>query len=107
MTSSLDAINNSWNSGIYPEKFNSAILLPILKPGKDASIVGSYRPISLLSCLEKVIEKLVFRRLYMLMENKNYLQFFQCGFRAKHSCLDAQIYLENYIQVSLRKQKYF
>ena len=41
----------------------------------------------------------------MFMENKNYLPFFQCGFRIKHSCLDAQIYLENYIQISLRKQK--
>ena len=81
------------------------MLLPIIKPGKDASKVSSYRPIALLSCLGKEIKKLAFKILYAFIENKNYSPFFQCGFKTQHSCLDTQIYLENYIQLSLRKQK--
>ena len=42
----LEAVNLSWNNGIFPEKFKTAILLLILKPGKDASIVPlPYSPV--------------------------------------------------------------
>ena len=53
---------------MFPEKFKTEILLPILKPGKDASKVSSYRLIALLSCLGKEIEKLALKRLYAFIE---------------------------------------
>ena len=56
----LDAINDSWVKGLLPPDHKISILLPILKPGKDPKKVSSYRPIALLSCLGKIIEKMVF-----------------------------------------------
>ena len=101
----LNSINISWNSGIIPTNLKLSSLIPILKPGKDAGSVDSYRPIALLSCLGKLMEKLVFNRLYSYLENKNLLPPFQCGFRRKHCCLDILLYLENYIQIALRSKK--
>ena len=101
----LYAINKIWRSGNIPQNFKQSSLLPILKPGKDPSKLESYRPISLISCFAKLIEKLVFRRLYSYVENRNHLPSFQCGFRRNHSCTDVLVYLEHFIQLSLRTQK--
>ena len=99
------AINKIWRSGNIPKHFKQSTLLPILKNGKDPSSVDSYRPISLISCFAKLIEKLVYKRLYSYIENKNRLPKFQCGFRKQHSCTDLIVYLEHFIQLTLRTQK--
>ena len=101
----MSAINTSWNLGYIHNDFKKSILLPILKPEKDSSEVSAYRPIALLSCLGKLMEKLVYNRLYSYIENKNHLPENQCGFRRNHSCLDILLYLENYIQLALRTQQ--
>ena len=101
----LSAINQSWRNANLPSQLKLSTLIPIVKVGKDASLVESYRPISLLSCLSKLIEKLVYSRLYTFVENKNCLPIFQCGFRKNHSCLDVLTYLEHHIQLSLRTKK--
>ena len=77
----LLAINKIWRSGNIPQFFKQPSFLSILKPGKDPSQLESYRPISLISCFAKLIEKLVFQRLYSYVENRNHLPNFQCGFR--------------------------
>ena len=77
----LQSINLSWNSGMIPNNLKLSSLIPILKPGKNANSLESYRPIALLSCLGKLMEKLVFNRLYTYLENKNLLPSFQCGFQ--------------------------
>ena len=46
-----------------PRQFKEAEIVPILKPMKDALKADSYRPISLLSCVGKVFEKIVYKRL--------------------------------------------
>ena len=101
----LVAINKTWRSGNISQHLKHSTLLPILKNGKDPTLVESYRPISLISCFAKLIEKLVFKRLYSYVENKNRLPNFQCGFRKNHSCIDLLVYLEHYIQLTLRTQK--
>ena len=45
----------------------------ILKPEKDSSEISVYRPIALFSCLGKLMENLVNKRLYSYIENKNHL----------------------------------
>ena len=101
----LAAINLSWKTANIPSQFKLSTLIPILKVGKDATKCASYRPISLLSCFSKLIEKLVYSRLYSFLENKNCLPMFQCGFRRNHSCVDILIYLEHFIQLALRSKK--
>lgn len=54
----------SLTTGVFPESFKSAVVVPILKkPGLDVDMVANCRPISHLSFLSKVFEKVVFKQL--------------------------------------------
>ena len=56
-------INLSFSTGVFPKILNQAKIIPIFKKG-DQQDCNSYRPISLLSNISKIIEKLVHRQLY-------------------------------------------
>ena len=59
-------INQSLQSGIFPDKLKIDKVVPIFKAGKDniESYVHNYRPISLLSCFSKIFERVVYNQLY-------------------------------------------
>ena len=48
-----------WNTSQFPIKWKEAILIPLLKPGKNPSDPISYRPIALTSSLCKLMERMV------------------------------------------------
>ena len=76
--------NLSFNSGIYPSMLKVANAIPVFK--KDSKlIVSNYRPISLLSNINKILEKLMFKRVYEFLENNKCIYKLQFGFRSKHS----------------------
>jgi hypothetical protein len=56
----------------------------IAKPGKNPADVTSYRPISLLPLLSKILEKLILRRLTPIIPDKKLIPSQQFGFRTKH-----------------------
>lgn len=51
----LTTLNTFYRNGFVPEEWNCAIVVPILKPNP----AGSYRPVSLTSCLGKVMERMI------------------------------------------------
>ena len=55
--------NASLNSGCFPSAWKKSNVIPIFKKGEETS-VSNYRPISLLSCTSKIIERVVFNELY-------------------------------------------
>ena len=55
----LDIFNDIWQSGDFPSSWREALVIPIPKPGKDASDPANYRPIALTSCLCKTLERMV------------------------------------------------
>lgn len=59
--------------------------MPILKHNKDPKLLSSYRPISLLSCKDKIFEKIILDRLKKFTDKNNVINKFQSGFKAKHS----------------------
>ena len=76
--------NHSFSKGICPDFLKISIVIPIYK--KDSKlIVSNYRPISLLSNINKILEKLMFNRLYSFLESNKCIYDFQFGFRQKHS----------------------
>ena len=79
-------------------KFHSILkiaeVLAIFKKG-DKLDADNYRPISLLSNLSKVIEKLMHKRLYYFLEKMKVFYPFQLGFRNKHSTTHALIEIYN------------
>lgn len=54
----LQALNQLWNSGIWPESWKTATMVPIPKPSGNG-----VRPISLLRCISKITERILLRRL--------------------------------------------
>ncbi|KAJ4447753.1 hypothetical protein ANN_09761 [Periplaneta americana] len=59
----LAMYNRIWTEGVFPSAWRSAIVILVQKPGKDPSLSGSYRPISLTSCVCKVMERMISKRL--------------------------------------------
>lgn len=55
--------NSCFIHGYFPSAWKIARVVPIPKPGKDHSVPSNYRPISLLSTLSKVFERLILRRI--------------------------------------------
>ena len=77
----LDIYNHSWNTGTFATSWKEAIIIPILKKGKDRHSKTSYRPISLLSCLGKTMERMMNRRIQHHLEKNGLLSPSQSGFR--------------------------
>jgi hypothetical protein len=81
----LSLFNDSWSKGDCPVDWRTATIIPILKPRKPADSPGSYRPVSLTSCVAKVMERLVADRLSYYLESNNLLAPCQAGFRRGRS----------------------
>jgi len=79
-------INKSIENGIFPDSLKIAKIIPIYK-SKESNLLNNYRPISLLSSISKIFEKVLYKRLYNFIKNK--LSDKQYGFRAKHSTIQA------------------
>ena len=69
-------------------------------------LVSDYRPISLLSNLNKIMEKLIFKRIYEFLEKYNCLYDLQFGFRSKHSTVHALISITESIRSALDDSKF-
>ena len=80
-------------------------MIPIAKPGKDPSQVTNYRPISLTSCLCKLMEKLVNVRLTWYIDKNNILSPSQSGVRKNRSTLDSLASLESQIKSGFKKKE--
>ena len=76
--------NVSLTTGVFPEKLKLAKVTPIFKNG-DTAEFGNYRPISVLSCISKILEKLVFNRTVKFLDKYNLLSDNQYGFRSDYS----------------------
>ena len=84
----LDIYNHSWDTGTFPTSWKESIIIPILKKGQDRHSKTSYRPVSLLSCLGKIMERMVNRRLQHHLEKIGLLSPSQSGFRKNRSTED-------------------
>ena len=81
--------STSMNLGYWPQSFGRANVAVIPKPGKTTeqlSVPGGWRPISLLSCLAKPMEKILASRLLTKCEEEGMLPPEQFGNRPKRSC---------------------
>jgi len=84
----LHAINKFWDNGTMPKKWKIAHIIPIPKFGKDTTIPTNYRPISLLSCAGKTMERMIHNRLYWQAETNGWLSPQQSAFRRGRSTTD-------------------
>ena len=98
-------VNLAFVTGTFPDLFKLAKVIPVYKKG-DPLLSNNYRPISLLSNIGKLIEKLVHTRIYNFFEKIDCLYNQQFGFRASHSTNDALIQITETIRTSLDKGQF-
>ena len=84
-------IDYAFTLGIFPQSCKIAKIIPIFKSGKRDNLTN-YRPISILTCFSKIIEKLIHKRLSSFFEKHSVLTKYQYGFRnsmsTTHAILD-------------------
>jgi hypothetical protein len=85
----------------YPSNWKSAIF----KKG-DTSLPSNYRPISLISCVGKLIERIIYKHVYNHLVNNNLIYKYQSGFLPKHSTVHQLLELYNSILNSLEKKEF-
>ena len=102
-----EIINLSFATRIYPTNLNVAKVIPAFKNKGDLLLVSSYyKPISLLSNINKIFEKIVYKRIYSFLDRLNWIYELQNGFRAKHSTNHALLDLTEKIRESLDSGKF-
>lgn len=77
--------NRCFELGYFPKCWRFAKVIPIRKPGKDPCLASSYRPISLLSVLSKIFERILHARMEDHCDVNNIITEIQFGFRKGHS----------------------
>jgi len=78
--------NSSLREGCLPRSQRHAVVTPILKkPGLDPDDAKNYRPISNLSYMSKLVERMVSQQLTAYLDRHGLLPKLQSGFRKHHS----------------------
>ena len=97
--------NLSFISGVFSDKLKIAKTLPVFKKGSKLEC-SDYRPISLLSNLDKIIEKLMHKRLMEFLNEQKVLYCKQYGFRKSFSTAHAIINLIDNIKSAIDNIKF-
>lgn len=92
-------------NGYFPNHFKKAKVIPVLKSGKDPKMANSYRPISILSMLDKVFEKIIHKRLLDYCDLKNIINKEQFGFKKEHSTIHQLKRVINMILANKRRKR--
>lgn len=97
----LYMFNQSLALGEVPVDWKFGLVLPILKAGKKPEQAQAYRPITLLPCMGKLLEKILQARLENFLESGYKLSPFQFGFRPGKGTEDIIIKISEQIRESL------
>ena len=99
-----DLFNKSLSLGRFPGNWKKVHVHPIPKSG-DKQSKSNYRPISLLSCISKVLERIVYNRLYNHCKNHGLLNPRNSGFKPCDSATNRLIELVHNIHKGLDDSK--
>ena len=92
-----DLFNLFFVTGIFPSVLKTAKVIGVFK--KDSKLdYSNYRPVSLSSNIEKILEKLLHRRLYTFLNNKDIIYDLQSRFRQQYSTSHALISMSENIK---------
>jgi len=86
----LRIYNSVFAEGSFPNQWKQSLVVLIPKPGNSG-----VRPISLLSCFLKIMERMIYTRLQWFIESRHILPDVQFGFRPDRSCIDNLVILSS------------
>ena len=96
--------NCSFKTGVVPEQLKIAKVIPIYKKD-NAEILSNYRPVSVLPCFSKILERLMFNRCMDYIDKNDILNEKQFGFRKNHSTYMAIIELVDKVTSAVEKNE--
>ena len=97
--------NCSFFTGVVPDNFKLSCVIPVHKSGPQVNL-SNYRPISLISIFNRLLEKLMYNRLSDFITKHKILYEKQFGFRSGHSTEHAISLIVDKIQCSIEKNLY-
>ena len=97
--------NLSIEKGIFPDQLKIAKVILLFKKG-DIALMDNYRPISVLPCFSKILERIIYNRLYSFFSENNILYKKQFGFQKQYSTDHAIVHLVNEILKSFESNYY-
>ena len=77
-------MNRSLAEGTIPSEWKHAMVTPVYKSGSKTD-AANYRPISVLPCFVKILERAVHSMVYHYLQENQLLSIYQSGFRPLHS----------------------
>jgi len=98
----LADFNHCFLEATLPTAWKTSLIVPIPKPNKMLTSVSSFRPISLLSCVGKLLELILNKRLGFFLEQTNSFRASQGGFRCRIAAIDQVARLEAAIRAALK-----
>ncbi|XP_065642837.1 group II intron-encoded protein LtrA-like [Hydra vulgaris] len=96
---------SSIEQGVFPDQLKIAKVIPLFKGG-DKSDISNYRPISILSIFSKILERIMFNRVFNYFSLNNLLYNNQFGFKKNNSTEHAIIQLVREISNSFEKSQF-
>ena len=97
-------LNLSLSTSKFPDMWKLANVIPLYKKG-ERSEINNYRPVSLLSCVSKIMERAVFKYLYNYIKDHNFILPHQSGFQSGDSTTNQLAYLYHTFSEALDKKK--
>ena len=101
----LFIFNMSIETGIFAKNLKVAKVTPIYKAGEKTDL-GNYRPISVLPCFSKILERIMHGRLHAYLEENKILYSKQFGFQLGQSTDHAIVQLVDQIYDSFDANRY-
>ena len=98
-------VNGSLSEGVVPANLKSAVIRPSLKnKDLDPDELSSYRPISNLSFVSKILEKCVADQITAHIEDNGLFSRVQSAYRSYHSCETATVKIVNDVLIQMDKK---
>ena len=99
-----DLVNMSILNGVFPDALKIAEVIPVFKKGNKL-LCNNFRPISLLSNLSKIFEKIIHERTYNFLNECKLFYNLQFGFRHNYSTNHALIKITELIRKAIDNKK--
>ena len=101
LPSITNIVNLSMSTGIVPTKMKAALK----KPSLDKDVVKNFQPVSNLSFISKLTERVVLTRLIDHVSRNNLQEKFQSAYKPNHSTETTLMRIQNDILVTLDKKR--
>ena len=98
-------INKSLQAGVFPQSLKMALVCAIHKKNEKTSC-ANYRPISLLSNIGKIFERIMYNRIEDFLDEHNIIYEYQFGFRKKYSTNHALLSIIEQIRTNLDNKNF-